>query len=96
MSPASVLLSAISSPLRMQLIFLLADANRTVGEMVQAVAKSQPLVSQNLKILKETGVVTCTRQGRAMIYHLNKTSVLDLIALAHKIAVEESPSLEDL
>lgn len=94
-SPTSFLLSALSSPLRMQLIFLLADANRTVSELVEAVDKSQPLVSQNLKILKDTGVVTCTRQGRAMIYELNKSRVLDLIDLAAEIAGEDPPARAD-
>jgi ArsR family transcriptional regulator, zinc-responsive transcriptional repressor len=67
---ASDLLRALSAPLRLALVDLLIDSPRCVHELVDALAVSQPLVSQHLKTLRAAGLVTTHRRGREVVYHL--------------------------
>jgi ArsR family transcriptional regulator, zinc-responsive transcriptional repressor len=67
---ASELLRALSAPLRLALVDLLTDSPRCVHELVDALAVSQPLVSQHLKTLRAAGLVATQRRGREVVYHL--------------------------
>ncbi|HVI69090.1 MAG TPA: metalloregulator ArsR/SmtB family transcription factor [Magnetospirillaceae bacterium] len=65
---------AISDPVRMRIISLLAQADRRgmrVFEMQTAIGLSQPTTSHHLKLLKEAGMVKRQRVGRAVTYRLD-------------------------
>jgi DNA-binding transcriptional ArsR family regulator len=53
----------------------LAEGERTVGELTQALPISQPAVSQHLKVLKHVGLVDDRAQGTRRIYRLNEAGV---------------------
>ncbi|WP_058235825.1 ArsR/SmtB family transcription factor [Devriesea agamarum] len=64
------LFSALSSPVRAAIVHEISEQPRTVGELVEAVGLSQPLVSQHLRVLRDAHLVSATRQGRSMLYGL--------------------------
>lgn len=64
------LISTISHPLRKNIIEVLADAPRTVSEIVALTGRSQPAVSSNLAILMRANVVDSYPLGRERIYRL--------------------------
>ena len=74
-----VLLSALDSRLRLQLVLLLADSDRAVNTLVTSLGKSQPLISQHLRILRAAGVVASRREGREVVYSLTHPGVVDAI-----------------
>lgn len=82
---AADLLRAVSSPVRVALIDLLADEPRCVHELVEVLAVSQPLVSQHLKTLRAAALVSTERRGREMIYRLADEHVAHIVrdAMAH-------------
>jgi DNA-binding transcriptional ArsR family regulator len=53
----------------------LAEGERTVGELAEALPVSQPAVSQHLKVLKHVGVVNDRAEGTKRIYRLNEAGV---------------------
>ncbi len=61
---------AISHPLRKKIIESLADAPRTVSEIMFLTGGSQPMVSSNLAILLSANVVESYPLGRERIYRL--------------------------
>jgi DNA-binding transcriptional ArsR family regulator len=67
---AGDLLRALSSPLRLAIVDLLADRPGCVHELVEALGVSQPLVSQHLKTLRAANLVATQRRGREMVYRL--------------------------
>ncbi|WP_462418302.1 ArsR/SmtB family transcription factor [Kytococcus sp. Marseille-QA3725] len=75
----------LSSPLRIQLIELLAEGERTVSDLVEAVGQSQPLVSQHLRVLRDQCLVSVRREGRVSHYSILDDHVLHVVAdtLAH-------------
>ena len=56
----------------------LAEGERTVGELTEALPVSQPAVSQHLKVLKQVGLVNDRAEGTKRIYRLNEAGVAAL------------------
>ncbi len=61
-------LRALSVPLRLKLLVLLADGERCVAELVRASGSSQPNVSGHLKLLRQAGLVERRRCGTTVCY----------------------------
>ena len=61
---------AISHPARRQMLDLLAEADHSVSAMAGHFKMSRPAVSQHLRVLLDSGLVTEERHGRERHYHL--------------------------
>lgn len=55
---------------RRRLLDLLRARERSVGELVDALGVSQPLVSKHLRVLREAGLVDVTVSGPRRVYRL--------------------------
>lgn len=64
-------LEAIADPTRRRIVELLAQRDRTVGELVDQFEMSAPAVSQHLKVLREAGLVDSRVDGQSRIQSLN-------------------------
>lgn len=62
---------ALSDGTRQEILRLLEDDQRTVGEIVGNFNLSQPTISRHLSVLKEADLVVDQRQGQNVIYRLN-------------------------
>jgi DNA-binding transcriptional ArsR family regulator len=69
----------IGNASRYAIVEELLKGSKTVSEIVDAVGQSQPAVSQHLKTLKETGLVSDMRQGQTITYSLNTEHMLRLL-----------------
>src|SRR3954462_2268813 len=79
---------AFSSPVRLELLDLLAQAPRTVEELARASGQSTANTSQHLQALHSAGVVTRAREGTSVRYALAGEEVLSLwLALRDASAV---------
>ena len=87
---ASTLLRAVTAPIRLAVIDLLADHPYCVHELVDAIGVPQPLVSQHLRILKAAGVVAGERSGREVLYRLVDHHLADIVVAAVTHAAEGS------
>jgi DNA-binding transcriptional ArsR family regulator len=63
--------NAVAEPRRRQIVDLLADGERTVGDLVGALGLGQPQVSKHLRVLREVGLVEARDQGRHRLYRLH-------------------------
>src|SRR6478736_4055678 len=61
---------AISHPARRRMLDLLAETDRSVSALAGHFQMSRPAVSQHLRILLDSGLVTEQRHGRERRYHL--------------------------
>lgn len=82
---AAILFKTLGNESRLALLCLIEDEPRSVGSLVEASGISQPLVSQHLKTLRDQGLVTPIREGRAVTYHLADHHVSHVVrdALLH-------------
>jgi len=63
---------------RRSILMELAEGERTVSELTEALPVTQPAVSQHLKVLKHVGLVTDRAEGTKRIYRLNAAGVAAL------------------
>jgi DNA-binding transcriptional ArsR family regulator len=67
---ASDFLKAISNPVRLSILCVLMEGARTVGELEDILDVHQPTLSQQIGELREAGIITGTRQAKAVVYRL--------------------------
>jgi DNA-binding transcriptional ArsR family regulator len=67
---AGELLRALTAPVRLAIVDLLADGPLCVHDLVEALGVAQPLVSQHLKVLRGARLVVTSRRGREITYAL--------------------------
>ena len=67
--------STLGDGTRRAILERLAERPRAVGELADELPVSRPAVSQHLKVLKETGLVTEDAVGTRRIYRLNPVGV---------------------
>src|SRR2546423_10299964 len=71
--PLEAAMEAIASPRRRQILRLVWGAERSAGEIASTVRDvSWPAVSQNLRVLKASGLITERRQGTHRYYKADR------------------------
>jgi len=70
--PEVQLLQALADPVRLSIVRQLAAEDDSVCacDFTECCAVTQPTVSHHLKVLRDAGVVTTTRQGTYIYYRL--------------------------
>lgn len=88
---ASELLRALANPHRLAIVLELEGGPRCVHELVEALAISQPLASQHLKVLRAGRLVRSQRRGREIAYSLGDEHVSHIVHDAVVHATERRP-----
>ena len=86
---AGDLLRALAAPVRIAIVLQLRTSPRCVHELVDALAVTQPLISQHLRVLKAAGVVRGDRRGREVVYRLVDDHLAHIVVDAVEHAEEE-------
>jgi DNA-binding transcriptional ArsR family regulator len=71
----------IGSVPRYRIVEALFDGSKTVGALTKKTKLSQSLVSQHLRILKESGIVVDERRGQEVFYTLDAQHMIELLSL---------------
>lgn len=62
---------ALADPTRRAIIAMLAERDRSIGDIAAGFDMTRPAVAKHLAILKEGGIVTVEQKGRERINRLN-------------------------
>ena len=73
-------LNAIADPTRRRIVELLAERERTSGELVGEFNLSAPAISQHLNVLRDAGLVVTRAAGQSRIQALNPAGFDELEA----------------
>ena len=76
---------ALAHPVRIGILETLGSGERTVQELQQVLDLGQPIVSQQLAILRAKNIVTARKLGTAVRYALGDPLVTKLLAVAREI-----------
>jgi DNA-binding transcriptional ArsR family regulator len=60
--------AVVAEPSRRQILDLLGEAERPVGELVDQLGLSQPAVSKHLRVLREAGLVQVRGDAQRRLY----------------------------
>lgn len=63
--------NAIAEPRRRKILRVLAEGEKSVGELVEVLELNQPQLSKHLRVLKEVNLVSMRKEGKQRIYSLN-------------------------
>jgi DNA-binding transcriptional ArsR family regulator len=73
-------LDALADPTRRRIVELLADGERTAGELASHFRTSRPGVSRHLRVLREQGLVRTRAEGQRRVYSLDPAPLAELDA----------------
>ena len=76
---------ALAHPLRIRILELLLESERSVQELQRALGVDQPIVSQQLAILRAKNIVEPRKQGVAVRYAVRDPALGELLSVARKI-----------
>ena len=79
---------SLADATRILILYSLAESPRYVNELVEILDVSQPTVSRHLKVLRERGLVTATREGNSVCYALYDRRVVEALDLLRSLMAD--------
>jgi|SRR5512135_495587 ArsR family transcriptional regulator len=79
---------ALADPIRILLLYQLADRPQSVGDLGERLEINQPTVSRHLKVLRERGMVTTERHGTTVMYSLADHRVIEALDLMRGVMTD--------
>ncbi|ETK31589.1 metalloregulator ArsR/SmtB family transcription factor [Microbispora corallina] len=78
----------LGHPVRIRVLELLRDGPRPVRELLTEIEVEPSNLSQQLAVLRRTGLVNAVREGGSVVYSLSTPDVVDLLAAARRILTD--------
>ncbi|NUS45871.1 MAG: helix-turn-helix transcriptional regulator [Mycobacteriaceae bacterium] len=75
----------LGHPVRIRVLELLSEREYAVSEMLATIEVEAANLSQQLSILRRTGLVAARREGLSVTYQLTSSHVAELLAVARTI-----------
>ncbi|MGG2065949.1 ArsR/SmtB family transcription factor [Bacillus sp. S14(2024)] len=76
---------ALSHPLRIRILELLSEGEKSVNEIQSILNKEGSAVSQQLSVLRAKNIVVGTKDGKRVLYSLRDPMIMNLLEVARKI-----------
>jgi len=76
---------ALADPTRLKILESVRDGERCICEIIPLTGKSQPNVSQHLKILKNAGIVNERKDGTRIIIKTSNEEIYNVIDKVKRI-----------
>jgi ArsR family transcriptional regulator len=76
---------ALAHPVRIKILEILISGDRSVQELQEALKLEQPVVSQQLAVLRNQGIVTSEKKGLSVRYALRDPAIGELLDVARRI-----------
>ncbi|MCS4538382.1 MAG: metalloregulator ArsR/SmtB family transcription factor [Thaumarchaeota archaeon] len=70
------LCKVLSSPARLEILNMLRDGRKSVGELTKITGYGQANISQHLTVMKRNGVVNFEREGNNVYYSLADAKII--------------------
>ena len=83
------LCKSLSSPVRLKVLDLLRDGERTVKDLVALASVSQPNLSLHLKYLWDNGVLERRHKGTTVYYRVSHPEIFEAIDILRRILAKK-------
>jgi DNA-binding transcriptional ArsR family regulator len=87
---------ALAHPVRIRILEVLVKGEKSVQELQVALDVDQPVVSQQLAVLRSTNIVTARKEGVSVRYTLRDPLVAELLTIARRIFNNHLVGSQDL
>jgi DNA-binding transcriptional ArsR family regulator len=78
------MLKTLSNPDRLLLLCQIADGERCVSDLEEALDIHQPTLSQQLGVLREEGLVTTRREGKRIYYSIASSEAMAVMQVLYE------------
>jgi DNA-binding transcriptional ArsR family regulator len=78
----------LADPTRILILYSLSESPRYVNELAEVLDVSQPTASRHLKVLRDRGLVTATREGNTVHYALRDRRVIQALDLLRTVMAD--------
>jgi ArsR family transcriptional regulator len=82
-SDAAIIFKVLGHPLRLKVLLLLKNRNCAVNELCEELELEQPAVSQQLTVMRNTGIVAGERRGACMVYSIIHPLARNIASILH-------------
>ena len=82
---AAALMASLASEARLQILCRLLDTERSVGDLARSCELPQPTVSQQLRRLKDAGLVASRRDGQTIYYRVAGREAEAILQTLHRL-----------
>lgn len=76
---------ALAHPMRIRILELLCEGDKTVNELQTIIGSEGSAVSQQLTVLRNKNIVFGIKDGTSVIYSLRDPLIKELLAIAYKV-----------
>ena len=90
------LFKALAHPARIRILEVLADGERSVGEMQPLVGIELSHLSQQLAVLRRARLVTSRKEGSSVFYAVKDRLVVELLRVAKRFLISSLSETSDL
>ena len=87
---------ALAHPVRIRLLELLVRRDLSVQELQEALGVDQPVVSQQLAVLRASNIVSGKKEGVSVRYTVRDPLIADLLDIARRIFNNHLVGTQDL
>ena len=88
--------STMANPIRLEIINLLRDGEKSVGSLAELAGTSQANMSQHLTVLRTRTIVEARRAGASVYYSLANSKMLKAFDILREILFEQLESEKEL
>nr|WP_027468406.1 metalloregulator ArsR/SmtB family transcription factor [uncultured Deefgea sp.] len=82
---ASRAMKAMSHPLRLKILCVLADQEVSVQDIVERVGTTQSNISQHLALMREKGVLRTRKDANRVFYRVGDQRTLEVVAMMRDV-----------
>ena len=83
-------LKALAHPVRLEIVFKIAEKERTVSELADILGKNPNFVSQYLCVLKDEGIIEYKTADDHILYGIKDKNILSLLKILDDLLSEQS------
>lgn len=87
---------ALAHPVRIRILELLVHGEKNVQELQEALGVEQPVVSQQLAVLRTTNIVAGRKEGASVRYSVRDPLIAELLSTARRIFNNHLVGTQDL
>ena len=86
----------LGSAVRIEILNLLQDREKTVSELAEGLELRQANVSQHLAVLRQRQVVTTRKEGTRIYYRVSNPKIIQACKLMREVLIEQLKETQKL
>jgi len=76
---------ALADPTRLKILECIKNGEKCICEIIPDTGKSQPNVSQHLKVLKTAGIIDERKEGTKILIKISNPKIFDVITTVKRL-----------